>query len=347
MTSLALLLALSSAHAQDTHEQKLAAVATEAEMVLTAPTAEPGFKAGSLVQRYQAPPKVNPIAEQVGTFKAAPSACSKLLTVSEVAATDSEKVLWIMDSGVGMALGLPQFGLNKGLKYKAIAGLEYTLDGKAVVEGGLETMTDCCMHQPDQCDGEFVTEVWRGTGTLHKLEAELYALKGSTKAIEKHGSITYEKAVGWSEASSWGESQYFAFKSEPFTFPACAAYMGASPQEEGKVLFVGVSEASASETAAYEAALTDLQSQVEKHMAEARKAAAETDDAAEDKAEAGEGETEDLSAAAQAVMPDAETLIHCIDAPVEVLDEPKPVARVRMYIEADKLAPATVEEEAE
>ncbi|NCG22384.1 MAG: hypothetical protein GWP91_25490, partial [Rhodobacterales bacterium] len=216
MTAITLLLAIGTANAGDSLPERLANLATQPDVVLVPPVGEPSPKIGSFVVPYAAPEGGQADPKKVGTYDVEPSSCSEVLVFKAVTASEDRKELWVLNSGVGVNIGLPQFGLSAGVSNKSMAGMEYVVGRKLILDTGLEELEMCCLQHPDRCAGEYISEYWQGTGKIHRMTGSDSGIKASIKAIEKTGTIDYANTKGWSSASSWTEPMYFAYRTQSF-----------------------------------------------------------------------------------------------------------------------------------
>ncbi len=303
--------ALSPAFAADSLPDRLAARATAPDVILVPPVGEPSPKAGSFLIRYAGDDPA-----RAGTYEVGPSSCSEALTFKSVAANESREELWLVDAGVGATIGLPQFGVSVGGGAKSIAGVNYQLTDKLVVDGGLKQLEECCLRSPEKCTDRYVSEVWRGGGKIHRVTATDAGIKTSLKALDKLGKIDFATTKGWTMASNWGENMYFAYRTSAFQAPSCQSYMNDLPELDGKVLFTGVSRRVLSEQEARRDAQSDARQQLVKYLGEEYKITGDV-----------------VATQAEALVAGIKDSLTCLD-PVETTPEgPSYLARVRMYVD--------------
>ncbi len=317
----ALVLSFAPAFAGDSLPDRLAARATAPDVVLIPPVGEPSPKAGSFLIPYSGDD-----ASRAGTYDVGPSSCSEALTFKSVAANESREELWLLDAGIGASIGLPQFGVSVGGGAKSIAGINYQLVDKLVVDGGLKELEECCLRSPEKCTDRYVSEVWRGPGKVHRITGTDSGIKTSLKYLDKLGKIDFATTKGWTMASTWGDDMYFAYRTSAFQAPSCQSYMNDLTEVEGKLLFTGVSRRVLSEQEARRDAQDDARQQVVRYLGEEYKISGDI-----------------VSTRAEALVSGIKDALTCTD-PVEATPEgPAYLARVRMYV--DKAAvQAAVEE---
>lgn len=319
-------LATAPALAGDSLPDRLAARATQPDVVLVPPVGEPSPKAGSFLIAYVAGEGETPDPSRVGTWEVGPSSCSEALVFKSVASTESREELWMLDSGIGARLGLPQFGVQIGGGSKSIAGIQYQVTEKLIVDGGLDALEQCCLRSPEKCTDRYISEYWLGTGKLHRMTSTDAAVKTSLKALDKVGKIDFGGTKGWSMASSWDQPMYFAYRTSAFQAPSCESYMNDLPEIEGKVLFTGVSQRVLSEQDARRDAQTDARQQVVRFLGEELKIA-------DDK----------ITTSAEALLSGVKDSLTCLDPVGKTPEGPSYLARVRMYVDKDKIDAAMQE----
>ncbi len=320
-----LLLALATAHAGDSLPERLAARATQPDVVLTPPISEPSPAAGSFLVPYV--PDGEPDPKKVGTFEVAPSSCSNELSFKTVTSSEDREELWMLDSGLGASVGLPEFGIKIGGGTKSIAGIRYTLQDKLIVDTeSLGKFEACCMKNPDKCTEHYIAEVWRGVGQLHRITGTDAALKSSLKSLDKLGKIDFGATKGWSSSSKWDDPQYFAYRVQRLQLPACKSYMNDLPEQEGKLRFAGVSKRTLSEQDARRDARNDARQQLVRYLGEEFQI-----------------EGEEVISKAEALISGVKDGLTCMDETTASPEGPQHLARVMMYVDADKVEAAVKE----
>jgi hypothetical protein len=306
-----LLLSALPAFAGDSLPDRLAGRATATDVVLSPPIGEPSPKAGSFLIPYKGDDPA-----RAGLYEVGPSSCSEMLRFKSVPASESREEMWLVESGVGASVGLPQFGVAIGGAGKSIAGIEYKLVDKLVVDGGLAELEECCLRSPEQCTDRYVSEVWRGAGSLSRTTGTNAAIKTSLKYLDKLGKIDFGTTKGWTMASTWGDDMYFAYRTAAFRPPSCESYMKGLGEVEGKLLFVGVSRRVLSEQEARRDAQDDARQQVVKYLGEQFKI---------------EGDI--VTSKAEALVAGIKDGLTCTDAVQDTPEGPAYLARVRMYVD--------------
>jgi len=301
------------AYAGDPLPERLAERATQPSVVLVPPIGEPSPAAGSFL--VPADPSDPALA---GTFEVARSSCSDALVFKTVSATEAREELWMVDSGIGARLGLPQFGVKIGGSTKSMAGIQYDIADKLVVDGGLAELEACCLRSPDKCTDRYIAEYWRGTGSLYKMVASNAAMKSTLKYLDKLGKIDFGTAKGWSSSSEWTEPQYFAYRVQRFQLPSCESYMNDLQEVEGKVLFTGVSKRLPSEQEARRDARNDARQQLVRYIGEEFSI-----------------EGDEVVSHAEALISGVKDGLTCIDEPQSTPEGPQYLARVRMYVDSE------------
>jgi hypothetical protein len=312
MSLLLLALASATSFAGDPLPDRLAARATQPDVVLVPPAGAPSPPAGSFL-----------VPAEGGAWDVGPAACSSALVFEPVPASEERQELWMLDGGVGARIGLPKFGLSIGTDTRSMAGMRYSVAEKLVVAGGLAELEACCLRSPETCTDRYISEYWVGTGAIHRLSESNGALKSSLKMLDKIGRIDFGAAKGWSVASTWDEPMYFAYRTSAFRPRSCESYMNDLPEQSGQALFTGVSRRLGSEQEARRDAQADARQQVVRYMGEHWKIEG---DAAVSRAEG-----------VVAAVKDALT---CLDAPRDTPEGPSYLARVRMYVDEAALREA-------
>jgi hypothetical protein len=310
------LLLVLSAFAGDSLPERLAERATQPDVILTPPISEPSPAAGSFLVAYV--PEGEPDPKKVGTFQVAPSSCTEALRFKSVPSSEAREELWMLDSGAGATVGLPEFGIRIGGTTKSIAGIQYTLQDKLIVDtSSLKAFETCCMKNPDKCTDQYIAEVWRGTGQLHRLTGTDAALKTSLKSLDKLGKIDFGATKGWSMSSKWEEPQYFAYRVQKLQLPSCQSYMNDLPEVEGKLLFTGVSKRSLSEQDARRDARSDARQQLVRYIGEEFSI-----------------EGDEVLSRAEALVSGVKDGLTCMDETTASPEGPQHLARVMMYVDA-------------
>lgn len=313
-----LLMFLSFAFAGQTTEERLAQRATQPDVVLTPPVGEPSPKTGSFLIPYTATGEPDP--RRVGTYEVGPSSCSEELIFKTVKAAEVRKELWMVDSGVGAQVGLPTFGLQMGGKTKSMAGLNYTVKDKLIVDGGLKQLEECCLRAPDKCTDRYISEFWRGVGSIHRLNSSSKGLKVALKQLDQTGQVDFSNAESWSVGSSWNEPMYFAYRVQSLQLPSCKNYMNDLPEQKGMVLFTGVSERVLSEQKARRDARSDARQQAVQYLGEYF-----------------EIKGDKAISHAEGVIKGVKDSLTCMDDTIDGPEGPQYLARVRMYVPEELL----------
>ena len=304
-----------TAQAGDSLPERLAERATQPDVVLVPPIGEPSPAAGSFLVPADADDPA-----KAGTFDTARSSCTDVLTFKTVKASEKREELWMVESGIGARLGLPQFGIQIGGGTKSMAGIRYDIADKLVLDGGIAELEMCCLKSPDKCTDRYITEYWRGTGALYKMTGSDSAMKSTLKGLDKLGKVDFGTTKGWSSSSEWADPQYFAYRVERFQLPSCEAYMNDLPEVQGKVLFTGVSKRVPSEQEARRDARSDARQQVVRYMGEEFSI-----------------EGDEVISKAEALVSGIKDGLTCIDDPQATPEGPQYLARVRMYVDKEKL----------
>jgi hypothetical protein len=307
-----LLAASAAAFAGDPLPDRLAARATQPDVVLVPPAGAPSPPAGSFL-----------VQAEGGAWDVGPAACSSALVFEPVPADERREELWMLDGGVGARLGLPKFGLTVGTDTHSMAGLRYEVQQKLVVAGGLAELEACCLRSPETCTDRYISEYWVGTGAIHRLSESNGALKSSLKMLDKIGKIDFGASKGWSVASTWDQPMYFAYRTSSFRPRSCESYMNDLPEQTGQVLFTGVSRRLGSEQEARRDAQADARQQVVRYLGEHWKI---DGDAA--------------VARAEGVVAAVKDSLTCLDDPQATPEGPSHLARVRMYVDEAELRDA-------
>lgn len=301
------------AFAGDSLPDRLAARATAPDVVLIPPIGEPSPAAGSFLIRYGGDDP-----GRVGTYEVGASSCSAELKFKTVSANESRSELWLVDAGIGATIGLPQFGVSIGGGAKSIAGVDYQLVDKLVVDGGLKQLEECCLRSPEKCTDRYVSEVWRGPGKLHRITGTDSGIKTSLKYLDKLGKIDFATTKGWTMSSEWGQDMYFAYRTSAFQPPSCQSYMNDLTEVPGKVLFTGVSRRVLSEQEARRDAQDDARQQLVKYLGEEYKITGDM-----------------VSTSAEALVAGIKDALTCTDPVEQTPEGPSYLARVRMYVDKE------------
>jgi len=317
---------LTTAQAGPSLAEKVMGLATQPDVTLVPPVGEPSPKIGSFVVTYAPAEGEEPDPAKVGTQDVAPSSCTDALVFKEVDAVEKRSAMWLVNSGVGARIGLPQFGIKIGVDHKSLAGLEYDIEKKLILDTGVAELEKCCVQSPDKCTGEYISEFWRGTGKMWRMDGTDAGLKASLKGLEKLGGIDFSATKGWSAASDWDKPMYFAYRTQAFQLPECKAYMDNMPEKKGRVMFAGVSKRTASEQEARTNARNDARMQVVKYLGEDIKI---------------EGDT--IVTSAEALLSGVKDSLTCMDPELETPEGPHYLARVRMYVDKERLDAALSE----
>lgn len=308
-------LASSLALAGDSLPERLAARATQPDVVLVPPVGEPSPKLGSFVVAYAPPDGQAPDPARTGTYEVAPSSCSDALVFRAVAAVETREELWMVETGIGARVGLPALNVGGSWGTRSVAGISYQLVDKLVLDGGLDALEECCVRNPESCSDRYVAEAWRGTGAIHRVTSDSKALKTTLQQLDQLGRVAFGSTKGWTMASTWDEPMYFAYRVQTFQIPSCESYMNNLPEVDGQVRFTGVSRRLASEQAAREDARNDARVQVVRYLGEELHVSGDQ-----------------VTSSAEAVLSGVKDTLTCLDPVTETPDGPAYLARVRMYV---------------
>jgi len=301
-------------------EEKLANLANQPDVVLMPPVGEPSPPPGTFVIRYQAPEGEEPDPRREGTYELAPSSCSETLVFKKVAAAETRSELWMVETGIGLSIGLQAIQIGGGYGRKAMAGLDYTVTEKLILDTGFAELEECCLRTPEACTDRYISEFWLGTGRISRLASSGANLKASIKKLEKVGSLDFGTQKGWSQASEWNDPMYFAYRAVTFQKPSCQSHMNNLPEVEGQVLFTGVSARSESEQKARRDARDDARMQVAEYLGTHYELVGD-----------------EALAQAVAIMSGVKDSLVCLDDVAETPDGPSYLARVRMYVATEEL----------
>ena len=318
--SLILVALAQSAVAGTPVQQRLLEFGAQPDVVLVPPASEPSPKLGSFVVPYTPPGGGPPDPARAGTYDVAPSSCSEALVFKRVDAVERGNELWKIESGIGAHLGLPAFGLSAGVKHKSIAGMEYEVGQKMIVDGGLAELEACCLQQPDRCTTEYISEYWYGVGKIWKMNGTESGVKTSLKQLEKLGHLDFGATKGWTAATEWDEPMFFAYRTQAFQLPQCEVFMNNLPEVEGKVLFTGVSARQSSEQDARRDARDDARRQVVRYLGETYQI-----------------QGDEVTTRAEALLTGVKDSLTCLDPVLETPEGPHYLARVRMYVPSETI----------
>lgn len=306
-----LLLALPTAASAQSLPERLAQRATQPDLVLVPPVGRPSPMVGSFVVKYEGTDD-----SRMGTYDIAPSSCSSALTYEEVASPSTRSELWMLETGIGGSLGLPMLSIGGSFGKKSIAGIDYAMESKMIVSGGLQELEECCLRTPEACKDRYISEFWKGTGGIHRMTSSTSSIKATVKQIDKAGSLNFGQSKGWSMAEKWDQSMFFAYRVQGFQIPKCESYMNNLPEAQGKILFTGVSERLGSESRARENARLDARKQVVQYLGEELKVVGS-----------------DALSIAEGVLSGVKDGLTCMDGVTESPSGPQYLARVRMYVD--------------
>ncbi|NCG19179.1 MAG: hypothetical protein GWP91_09215, partial [Rhodobacterales bacterium] len=113
---------------------------------------------------------------------------------------------------------------------------------------------------------------------------------------------------------------------QSFQIPQCQPFMNSLPEVKGKVLFSGVSERQSSEKQARSDARSDARVQVVKYLGEALHI-----------------QGDQVVSSAEALLSGVKDSLTCLDPVLDTPEGPHYLARVRMYVDADRLDSAMSE----
>lgn len=320
MTALMLAsMAMQPAQAGSNTAQRLAERATQPDVVLVPPVGSPSPKLGSFVILYT-PDEGEPVdPARDGTYEVGPSSCSETLKFRQVDATSKREELWMVSTGIGATIGLPQLNIGGSFGTKSLAGIDYALSHKLILDDGLDELEACCLRSPEKCTDRYISEFWYGTGSIHRVQGSEAALKTTLKQLDKLGNVKFGMQKGWSVAEEW-DGQYFAYRVQSFQRPECESYMNDLTEVPGKVLFSGVSARKGSEQAAKRDARNDARQQVVRYLGEEFQL-----------------EGDEAISRAEAVISGVKDSLTCMDPVTDTPEGPNYLARVRMYVSADHL----------
>lgn len=301
--------------------ERIMAYATQPDVVLVPPAGELTPPLGSFVVPYVAPNGAMPDPAKAGTFEAAPSSCSDALRFNAVASSESRQEIWATETGIGMSIGLPVAEIGGSFGRKSIAGIEYHLSQKMVIDrSSLADLEECCLRTPERCTNHYISEAWQGTGRIHRMTATKASLSPAVRQLQGSGSVQFGHESGWSMASEWSEPQYFAYRTVAFQTPSCESYMNDLPEKEGQLRFAGVSSRVDSEQEARRDARDDARRQVVEYLGQQYSIQGDS-----------------AIAVAEAVLSGVKDSLTCMDPIIESASGPRYLARVRMYVSMDEV----------
>jgi hypothetical protein len=301
--------------------ERVMAYATQPDVILVPPAGELSPPLGSFVVPYAPPGGGEPDPRKVGTYESAPSSCSEALRFREVSGAESRQELWATETGIGFSVGLPMVEIGGSWGRKSVAGMEYHITRKMVIDtSSLRDLEECCLRTPERCTNHYISEAWQGTGRIHRMVTSKAGLKPVVRQLEGTGSLDFSTGSGFTMASEWSQPQYFAYKTTAFQLPSCQSYMNSLPEEDGLVLFSGVSERTESEQEARRQARDDARRQVVEYLGQEYSIMGDQ-----------------AISRAEAVISGVKDSLTCLDPVIESTAGPRYLARVRMYVERAEL----------
>ena len=162
------------------------------------------------------------------------------------------------------ALGYQLAGVQAsgGARNQALAGVSYALTEKLVLSGGQDEVVRCCVQNPSQCTDEFISEWWKGTGTIYRLDTTKTGMKAAAKYLAVAGAnLEFTQERGFTMSSEWTD-EYFAYRTQRLKIPSCAEYLNNNPPKDDEVTFTGVSKPLDSEQESRRDARDDAQRQL-------------------------------------------------------------------------------------
>ncbi len=305
--------------------ERVMAYASQPDVVLVAPAGELTPALGSFMVPYEAPGGGVPDPQRAGTYESAPSSCSDALEFREISGAESRQELWATETGIGFSIGLPMVEIGGSWGRKSIAGMEYHITRKMVIDtSSLAALEACCVRQPERCTNHYISEAWEGTGRIHRMVSSKAGLKPIVRQLEGTGSLDFSTGSGFSMSSEWAQPQFFAYKTSAFQIPACDSYIGALPDEAGQMLFKGVYNRNESERDARRDARDDARRQIVEYLGQEYSIVGD----------------EALSRA-EAVISGAREAVTCLDPNIESASGPRYLARTAMYVSASALEGGT------
>ncbi|TNE90824.1 MAG: hypothetical protein EP330_07270 [Deltaproteobacteria bacterium] len=223
---------------------QLAAYFQGTDVHLQPPVGEPSPKAGSFITRYQTPEGSEPDPKKYGTHEVSVGECTGHLVFKEVTAAEHRESLLKVESGVAAKIGIPGTGFSIGGEAgrSTLAGIEWDLTHKMILDSGEAEMIKCCLEE-GQCTDEFISEWWKGTGTLYQARTDKVGVKALLKSLGKaNGQIGLSSNSNFSQATSWDEPMYFAYRTTKLELPTCEDYLEKHPPGDDWVSFTGVSK---------------------------------------------------------------------------------------------------------
>lgn len=294
--------------------------ALKRDVVLVPPVGEPLPSIGTFVRLY-APSEGQPAdPNRMGLYEMAPSACSEHFGSKQMAAIEKRSEVWKVTSGLAASVGMPVFSSKGSAEHESVLGIQYNVRAKHVQKGGIAEVTECCLRRPDTCTDRYVSEVWQGDGSLWSVESSKKGMKAALRAIPTLASAGFNSQKGWNRGSEWPESMYFAYRTNTLMIPSCKAYMNDLPEIEHKILFTGVSGRKASEQEARRDARDDATQQLVRYL--------------------GQEYSIDESGArstASALVKGIKDSLTCLDPVEDTIDGSRYLARIRMYVNQEKL----------
>jgi hypothetical protein len=257
---------------------------------------------------------------RVGVYEMAPSACSELFQSKNMAAAEKRSEVWKIKSGVSASVGMPVFSSKGSVKHESVLGIQYNVTNKAIQKGGIKEVTECCLRRPDTCTDRYVSEAWQGEGSLWSIESSSKGIKAALRALPTVASAGFDDQSGWNRGSEWPSSMYFAYRTNTLMIPSCKAYMNDLPELEGKELFTGVSSRAESEQAARRDARDDATQQLVRYLGQEYSI-----------------DEDGARSTASALVKGIKDSLTCMDAVEDTVDGARYLARVRMYVNKEKL----------
>lgn len=294
--------------------------AVQRDVTLTPPVGQPYPAVGAFVRLYS-PQNGEPAdPNRVGTYEVAPSACSELFGTKTIKAVDKRSEVWRVSSGSSASVGIPAFKAGAEETGSSVLGIEYNVVEKVLYDGGVEAVTECCLKRPDACTDRYVSEVWRGSGSLYSIDQSKKGVKAALRLLPQVTSAGFHSESGWNRGSEWPEDMFFAFRMNTLSLPSCKAYMNDLSEVEGKVLFTGISARVESEQMARRDARDDATQQLVRYLGSNYKISGDS-----------------VEATAASYVKGIKDSLTCLDDIQETVEGPMYLARVRMYVAQDAL----------
>jgi hypothetical protein len=224
--------------------EQVRAFAIQPDVVYQPPVGEPSPKLGAFVER-----------NEDGTFSTVQSKCTTKLTFKDVKSIERRSQLAEFDVGLAAKLNLQVRGVQVEASFgkKSLAGIEYNIGNKRILDGGQEEVVECCVQHPSQCEGEFVSEWWQGTGKFFRINTSQAAIKATLKELQGNGgAVDFSVSKGFNMESSWDEPMFFAYRTEKLKLQTCAEFLRDNQPDGNARFFVGVSKFKGSEQEARE-----------------------------------------------------------------------------------------------